>query len=120
MSIVETTKTPLKMVYICTPLKGNIERNVIRANLFSRFAYEHGYLPIAPLCIFTQFLDDNNSKERLDGMRFGLKLLSQCNEVWVFGGRISDGMSKEIEFAKDKGKKIRYFTSEMEEWNGPI
>ena len=37
-------------------------------------------------------------------MDMGLELLKLCDEVWVFGDKISEGMKKEIEFAKSLPK----------------
>ena len=104
-----------ELVYICSPFRRNYERNTIKANLYSRFAYEKGYLPITPHVIFPQFLDDENRSERLAGMAMGLQLLDLCKEIWVFGTRISEGMKAEIEKAKQKGMSIRYFSENMEE-----
>lgn len=42
-------------------------------------------------------------------------LMSKCAEMWVFGDTISAGMQAEINRAKRKDMKIRYFTEEMEE-----
>ena len=42
-------------------------------------------------------------------------LLSKCSELWVFGERISKGMSMEIEKAKRKGQPIRWFTDDCKE-----
>lgn len=42
-------------------------------------------------------------------------LLSKCAELWVFGEKITSGMSIEIEKAKRKGQLIRYFTETCEE-----
>lgn len=104
-----------KIVYICSPLRRSYEKNIVKANLYSRFAYEQGCLPIAPHVIFPQFLDDENMTERRAGMDMGLQLLDICSELWVFGTRISEGMKAEIEKAKMKGILIRYFSESMEE-----
>lgn len=45
----------------------------------------------------------------------GIVLLGKCDEVWVFGGTISEGMAAEIARAKKQRKKIRYFTEGLEE-----
>ena len=42
-------------------------------------------------------------------------LLGKCAELWVFGEYISSGMRAEIERAKRKHMKVRYFTEELEE-----
>lgn len=104
-----------KVVYICSPLKGDRQRNIVRANYFSRFAYEKGCMPIAPHVIFSQFLSDDKDKERTAGRTMGLQLLEVCEELWVFGPYISEGMKKEIEYARHKGMTTRYFSEDLEE-----
>lgn len=42
-------------------------------------------------------------------------LMSKCVELWVFGENISVGMKAEIDRAKRKHMRIRYFTEELEE-----
>lgn len=103
-----------KIVYICSPLRGDLAGNIIKANYYSRFAYEQGCIPLAPHAIFTQFLDDNNPNERKSGMTMGLNLLDRCDELWAFGPNISDGMKREIEHARRKGIPIRYLSESME------
>lgn len=104
-----------KIVYICSPLRGDLAGNIVKANYYSRFAYEQGCIPLAPHAIFTQFLDDDNPNERKSGMAMGLRLLDRCDELWAFGPNISDGMKKEIEHARRKGISIRYLSESLEE-----
>ena len=92
-----------------------MQRNIVKANYYSRFAYEKGYLPIAPHTIFPQFLSDDNAQERKEGMLMGLQLLEMCEELWVFGPFISEGMKKEIEYARHRGMTTRYFSEGLEE-----
>lgn len=99
---------PKPLIYICSPLKGDVKRNIEKANYYARYAYSQGYIPIAPHTIFTQFLDDANPKERKDGMAMGLELLERCAELWVFGTTVSKGMRREIDHARKKGIKIRW------------
>lgn len=103
------------IVYICSPYAGEIEKNVKAAQGYSRFAVEKGYIPIAPHLLFPQFLNDANPKERQLGLFFGNALMSKCSEVWVFGSRISAGMEAEINRAKWKNYRLRYFTETCEE-----
>lgn len=104
-----------KIVYVCSPLRGDMERNIVRANYFSRFVFEKGCIPIAPHVIFTQFLDDAKPKERKRGIEMGIALLKLCDELWVFGPTISEGMKTEIEVARKRGLPTRYFSEDMEE-----
>lgn len=119
MSTVEKEERALRafrpIVYICSPYAGEIEKNVKAAQEYSRFAVEKGYIPIAPHLLFPQFLNDANPKERQLGLFFGNALMSKCSEVWVFGSHISAGMEAEINRAKWKNYRLRYFTETCEE-----
>ena len=103
------------VVYICSPYSGDTERNVENARRYSRFAVDRHYLPITPHIYFTQFMDDNVPEERNTAIFMNWVLMSKCVELWVFGETISSGMKAEIERAKRKKMKIRYFTEDLEE-----
>ena len=102
------------IVYICSPFAGDLEKNVVAARTYSRFAVEQGYIPIAPRLLFPQFLDDSDPKERELGLFFGNAIMSKCSEVWVFGSHISSGMEAEIKRAKWKNYRLRHFTDNLE------
>ena len=101
------------LVYVCSPYAGAIEANTARARAFCRFAVAKRAIPIAPHLLFPQFMSEEG--ERNLALFMGIVLLGKCDEVWVFGSRISEGMAGEIEKAKKMRKRIRYFTEEMEE-----
>ena len=103
------------IVYICSPYSGEVERNLEMARKFSRFAVDQHCLPITPHIYFTQFMDDNISEERDTAIFMNWVLMSKCVELWVFGDIISSGMKAEIDRAKRKHMKIRYFSEELEE-----
>ena len=97
-----------RLVYICSPYKGDYLRNTIQAHKYCSFAIEMGYLPIAPHIYFTIFLCDRIPAERTIGMEMGLQLLEVCEEVWVFGLQSpSAGMAAEILRAAELGMPIR-------------
>ena len=108
-------RMPTKRVYICSPLKGNIEKNMRRAETYCRFAFDEGYVPVCPHIYYPRFLDDTDKDERLMGMRYGLEAMWQCTQLWAFGERISDGMRAEIDLAKQLKIPVRYFDYDMEE-----
>lgn len=103
------------IVYICSPYAGDVETNVQKARRYCRFAVDKGCIPIAPHLLFTQFLNDDNPKERQLGIFFGNAVMSKCSEVWVFGEHISNGMEAEIKRAKWKNYRLRYFNEDLEE-----
>ena len=92
--------------YVCSPFRGNVERNTALAKQYCRQVYEAGYTPIAPHLYFTQFLDDNYPKERLAGMEMGIALLSQCRVLLVCGSDITEGMAAEVAHAKRLGIEV--------------
>lgn len=102
-------------VYICSPFAGDTEANVERALRYCRFALRKGKFPIAPHCYLPRFMDDGNPTERELAMSFGLRLLSECRELWVFGSRVSEGMKREILAARWRNIRIRRFNENMEE-----
>ena len=94
---------------------GDMVKNQENARTYCRFAVEAGCVPIAPHIYFTQFMNDNDRRERDLALFMDIVLLSKCAELWVFGEKITSGMSIEIEKAKRKGQLIRYFTENCEE-----
>ena len=42
-------------------------------------------------------------------------LLGKCQELWVLTEDITEGMMLEIEVAKRRGQKIRYFDQDFQE-----
>ena len=103
------------VVYICSPLSGDVEGNQEKAARYCRFAVKKDCIPLAAHLFFPQFLDDNDAQQRDLGLYMANVLLTKCSEVWVFGRRISSGMAAEIYKAETRGMPIRYFTEEMEE-----
>lgn len=103
------------LVYICSPYSGNVEGNVKKARSFCRFALEQNCIPIAPHLFFPQFMDDAKPEERELAMFMNMVLMGKCSEVWVLGHSISSGMAREIEKAKKRRQKIRYFNKDFME-----
>jgi hypothetical protein len=114
-TIAREAKAYRPLVYIASAYAGNTEHNVERAQRYCRFAISKGCIPLAPHLHYPQFMDDGDPDEREMGLFFALVLLGKCHELWVFGERISDGMSREIAKAENRGMPIRYFNSKCEE-----
>ncbi len=101
------------LVYVCSPYSGDVEKNTCRARSYSRFAVAKHAIPVAPHLLYPQFMDEDTEREL--ALFMGIVLLGKCDEVWVFGDTISDGMAAEIARAKKQRKTIRYFTEGLEE-----
>lgn len=107
-----------KIVFICSPFAGDIEGNTLRARRYGRFAATQNAVPVIPHLMYPQFLEEDDPKERQLGIDMGLVLLGKCHELWVFGNRISSGMTVEIKKARRWNIPVRYFTTECEETGG--
>ena len=101
------------LVYICSPFSGDISGNIERAKKYSRYAVDSKAIPIAPHLLFPQFMDDDAEREL--ALFMDMVLLGKCEELWMFGETVTEGMSAEIAKAKRKNMKIRYFTEDCEE-----
>lgn len=101
------------LVYICSPYAGDVETNAENARKYSRFAVENMAIPFAPHLLMPQYMDE--ATERDLALRMGFIFLSKCEQVWVFGERITNGMAYEIRRATGMGKKVRYFTTDCRE-----
>lgn len=106
---------PRTRVFVCSPYAGCINQNVHNARMYSRFVFLCGCMPITPHLMYPRFLEDKDTRERDAGIQMGLILLDFCNEIWVFGQRISNGMRREIAFAEAHGILVRYFSDTCQE-----
>lgn len=97
------------LVYICSPLSGDMAKNIEFAKLCCKEAVRLGFIPLASHLLYPQFMDDNNPEERKLALFFGKVLLSKCTELWICGDTVSKGMRSEIMFAARKFMKIRTF-----------
>ncbi|WP_449460497.1 DUF7768 domain-containing protein [Streptococcus suis] len=102
------------LVYICAPYRGNIARNIEDAIRYAKFAYQQGNVPITPH-LFFPFLEEDKAEHRQDALAMDLILLGKCQEVWVFGDEITEGMQAELTVSKRRHQTIRYFSKECKE-----
>lgn len=99
----------MQKIYICSALRGAMEENIRKARVYCEYVVrEHGKIPIAPHIYLTQFLDDNISADREFGLKAGLSLLLECDELWYFGDQITRGMTDEICYALNHDIPVKY------------
>ena len=107
----------MKMVYICSPLRGDIEANIKRATHYCEYAAGCGVIPIAPHVAWNGIFDDTIPEKREMALQLGLELLRRCDEVWVMGDEISQGMRGEIEEAERLRMPVNYVLDKTIESN---
>ena len=93
-----------KLCYICSPYRGDIERNTEYARELTRIALDCGYTPITPHLYLTQVLNEEDQEQREKGMAAGAELLKHCRYIFI-GSRygLSEGMLAEIQIALEEG-----------------
>jgi len=72
----------------------------------AKFVFDRGSIPLNPFLCYDYFLLDTVERDKVREANF--ELISRCDELWVFG-EVSDGVLKEILFAKNHRIPIRYF-----------
>ena len=108
-------EAPMKLVFICSPYRGDVEANTARTKRYCYFAHTQGVAPVAPHLHNPQFLDENFPDERQAGIAIGIEYLRRADELWCFGDRLTEGMVLELQAAQQLKIPIRYFTDRCEE-----
>lgn len=101
------------LVYVASPFSGDEARNAENAVRYCRFAVDSGAIPLAPHLFLPRFMSEANEREV--AMFMNMVFLGKCEQLWVFGDRITDGMAAEIAKAKKRRMPIRYFTDDCVE-----
>lgn len=104
----------MRVVYIAHPLgsSSNEERERNRANAARWCAWAamtEGVAPVADWIVLSGVLSEEEGRER--GLVIDCALIERCDEIWLTGGRISPGMSIELDHARKHGKIERDLTS---------
>jgi hypothetical protein len=72
------------------------------------FVFSKDYIPINPFRVFDYFLSDRVERDAIRAAN--QEVLSRCDEVWVFGEQLADGVLMEIAQAETESKPVRYFS----------
>ena len=97
-----------KLIYVASPYAGDTEKNTEYAKQACRTVMEQGHAFFAPHLLYTAVLDDSIPEERQVGLEMGKAVLAKCDELWVFGSKISEGMAADISDAARLGRLIRH------------
>jgi hypothetical protein len=107
----------LKLVYVVSPVRGDVEENLKKANRYCEYVAGCGHIPVAPHLAWQGFLQEDIPGNREMALVMGLKLLEYCSEAWVCGDEISQGMQGEIDHAEKLNKPVMYVLQESIEEN---
>ncbi len=93
----------MKMIYICAPLRGDIEKNIEFARQKAQEVFRQGDIPICPHLMFPPIADATNPQQDEVARNMGLELVKRCNQVNVYGSEWTSGMWAEIKYAEQFG-----------------
>jgi hypothetical protein len=99
-------------VYLAHPLgaptREGVEANKARARRWIRWVYDNfkDVAVVADWLITCDVLDDFNPEHRAHGMKMNKAIIPRCDEFWMFGGRVSNGMQDESITAIDSQRRI--------------
>ncbi len=95
----------LDLCYIASPLRGNVEYNLMLAREHCHFVSKvYKMTPIATHILFPAMgFDDDNDFDRMLCRAYGLKILGMCKHLFFFVNKsnpiVSEGMNAEIDLA---------------------
>ena len=72
------------------------------------FAFSHGAIPVNPFMAFGYFLADRTDRDAI--RRANNALVLRCDQLWVFGRDLANGVLNEITLAARAEKPIRFFS----------
>ena len=92
-----------KLIYICAPLRGEVEKNITFAREKAREVFAEGDVPICPHLLFPPIADPGNPAQDQAAREMGLRLVESCQQVNVYGPVWTEGMWAEINHAERLG-----------------
>ena len=96
-----------KLVYICAPLRGDVEKNIEFARQKAQEVFQAGDIPVCPHLMFPPIADPENPQQDQAAREMGLRLVESCQEVHVYGPEWTEGMWAEIRHAMDLGIEVK-------------
>ena len=96
-----------KLVYICAPLRGEVEKNIEFARQKAQEVFQAGDIPVCPHLMFPPVADPENPVQDQAARDMGLRLVESCQEVHVYGPEWTEGMWAEIRHAMDLGIQVK-------------
>ncbi len=100
-----------RLVYICAPLRGNVEQSIEYARQRAREVFQAGNIPVCPNLMFPPVADPGDPVENQAAREMGLRLVTLCQQVNVYG-TCTAGMQEEIKLAARHGIPVQYLGKE--------
>jgi hypothetical protein len=72
------------------------------------FVFNRGAVPVNPFRLYEYFLSDRVDRDVI--RQANNNLIRKCDELWVFGDTIADGVFFEILYAKKLNMPVKFYT----------
>lgn len=94
-----------RLVYMAHPVAGAVRANLVKAEKWVRIIEERfpDVAVLAPWITGARVWNDNVISHRVAQMSRGKSVICRCDEVWLVGEVVSDGMAEEEMFAIQNG-----------------
>lgn len=94
----------MKKVFICTPFRQReLKNDILQVRKMCILALKKGCIPYSPQLYCSQFLPLGSTA----GTLLSQMWLSECNELWIIGEKITEEMRHEIETAERLGIPVQ-------------
>lgn len=103
----ERARNGPRLVYICAPLRGDVERNIAFAKEKAREVFQAGDVPVCPHLMFPPIADPEAPVQDQAAREMGLRLVETCQQVNVYGAARTPGMQAEIRRAEELGIPVK-------------
>ena len=81
----EQERSGPKLVYICAPLRGDVEQNIEFARQKAQEVFQDGDIPVCPHLMFPPIADPDHPVQDQQAREAGLRLVESCQQVNVYG-----------------------------------
>lgn len=91
----------VKTVFIAHPISGDIEGNIKKVLEICEKVHSKEMIPVAPYLVSLQYLNDRVVEDRKLGINANIECFRRkyIDELWLYGDKISKGMTQEIKLA---------------------
>lgn len=105
----------MKIAYIAHPVGGDVENNLslIRKIVLKINLEEENTVPFVPYYSDVASMDDSNPEQRARGIKNNIHLIKFCDELRLYGDRISEGMWLEIAKAIELNIPIKIYSDNI-------
>ena len=97
-------KRPL--AYVCAPGRSHKDIYAGYTKEYCKTLFEHGYTPIAPTLLFSQFIDLTKPDQQNEAQAMNKVLIRKSRIMFVCGENITPTMQSEMLYAKDIGMTL--------------